>query len=83
MRLFTVPLFLALASAQTTPINNLTVDTRACTGAFASLPFCDASLSREARLNDLIDRLWSNPTWITHSSQRGTMAARRPGLSTT
>ena len=64
MRLFTVPLFLALASAQTTPINNLTVGTRACTGAFASLPFCDASLSREARLNDLIDRLWSNPAWI-------------------
>lgn len=59
------PLFFAsLAAAQTTRINNLTLATRACTGDFAALPFCDVSLPRDARLNDLIERLWATPEWI-------------------
>ena len=55
---------LAAASAQTTPISTKTVDTRACTGAFAALPFCDVSLPIESRVADLVSRLWANESWI-------------------
>ena len=55
---------LAAASAQTTPISTKTVDTRACTGDFAALPFCNAALPIATRVADLVNRLWQNESWI-------------------
>lgn len=52
------------AEAKTTPVNNLTVSTRACQGAFLALPYCDTSLPIAQRVEDFIARLWQNSSWI-------------------
>jgi hypothetical protein len=51
-------------NAQTIPVNDLALSTRACQGKFASLPYCDTTLSMEARVEDFIERLWANESWI-------------------
>ena len=56
--------FLSLSAAKTIPTNNLTVTTRACQGQFLSLPYCDTTLSLDERVEDFIQRLWSNSSWI-------------------
>jgi hypothetical protein len=64
VRLLAVALIAWLAWAQTVKQNDVTVATRACQGQFRSLPFCDPSLPRAARVQDLIERLWANASWI-------------------
>ena len=59
--------FASFASSQTLPVNGETVATRACIpdGPFASLPYCDASLSIDERVADLVNRLWQNASfWV-------------------
>ena len=53
-----------LAAAKTTPVDNQTVATRACQGKYLALPYCDTSLSIDARVEDFIQRLWANTSWI-------------------
>lgn len=63
MRFLPALAFLVLcspAAGQTTVANTVTVDTRACQGAFSSLPYCNTSLSLDERVNDLIERIWVN-----------------------
>ena len=54
--------FAACAAAQTVPASTTTFDTRACRPPFSSAEgfrFCDASLSLDERVNDLIARVWN------------------------
>ena len=53
------------AFAQTTKANTLAKDTRACQGAFASLPYCDTTKPLDDRVNDFIARLWASPNAAT------------------
>ena len=39
--------------------NSVTLNTRACQGSFAALPFCNTSLSLDERVDDLIERIWA------------------------
>ena len=48
---------LATARAKTVPASSTTLDTRACQAPFNALPFCNASLSLDARVRDLISRI--------------------------
>ena len=60
--MFRHALLLAAASgvgAQTIVQNSVTLNTRACQGSFAALPFCNTSLSLDERVDDLIERIWS------------------------
>ncbi len=53
---------LAFAAAQTVPANNVTLATRACQAPFDAahgFRFCDATLSLDERVNDLIARVWN------------------------
>jgi hypothetical protein len=53
---------LALAAAQTVPATTTTFDTRACQPPFSAAEgfrFCDATLSLDERVNDLIARVWN------------------------
>jgi len=52
------------SASKTIPVNNLTVTTRACQGKFLSLPYCDTSLPLDQRVEDFIQRLWENASWI-------------------
>ena len=54
----------ALALAKITPVTNATVTTRACQGAFLSLPYCNTALPLDQRVEDFIQRLWANTSWI-------------------
>ena len=57
-------LFFHLCASKTIPVSNETVSSRACQGEFLSLPYCDTSLSLDARVEDFIQRLWANSSWI-------------------
>lgn len=46
-------------SAQTVPSTNTTLATRACLPPHDKYDFCDTSRTIDARVNDLIDRIWS------------------------
>jgi len=46
-----------LARAQTVPATTVTLDTRACQGGFAALPFCNQALTLDARVRDLVSRI--------------------------
>lgn len=48
---------LVLSGAQTIPATTDTFDTRACQPPFNQLPFCDTTLSLDARVSDLANRL--------------------------
>jgi hypothetical protein len=53
---------IAFAAAQTVPANNVTLTTRACQSPFDAahgFRFCDATLSLDERVNDLIARVWN------------------------
>jgi hypothetical protein len=55
---------LAAATAKTTPVTNATVATRACQGAFLALPYCNTALPLDERVEDFIQRLWANESWV-------------------
>ena len=55
---------LPLAAARTTPVTTATVDTRACQGAFLALPYCNTALPLDERVEDFIQRLWANESWV-------------------
>jgi hypothetical protein len=47
----------ALAAAGTVPETNVTASTRACQPPHDAYPFCDTSLSLDARVKDLVSRI--------------------------
>jgi len=61
MRAATLAAALGAASAQTVPATATTLATRACQGAFASLPYCDVKQPLDARVSDFVARLWASP----------------------
>lgn len=65
MRVVVLVLCSAIATAQTTKVNTLAKDTRACQGAFAELPYCDTTKPIDDRVNDFIARLWASPDAAT------------------
>lgn len=46
-----------VAVAKTVPLNNVTAATRACQPPYNAFPFCNTSLSLDARIDDLIARV--------------------------
>jgi beta-D-xylosidase 4 len=59
MRASVLVAVLGAAAAQTTPVNSITLDSRACQPPFDTLPFCNTGLSIDERVDDLIERLWA------------------------
>ena len=52
-----VLLGLPAALAQTVPASTKTLDSRACQAPLDAFPFCDATLSLDARVRDLVSRI--------------------------
>jgi hypothetical protein len=48
---------LALAAAKTVPETTVTASTRACQPPYDTFPFCDTTLSLDARVKDLVSRI--------------------------
>ncbi len=49
--------YYGLSNAQTVPMTNTTVLTRACQPPFNTFPFCDVTQSIDVRVKDLISRI--------------------------
>lgn len=74
-------LLAAGASAQTMPLTNTTLATRACQPPFDTLPFCDTTLALNSRVDDLIARLWAESGGNVSTNIIWHLTARNMGKS--